>query len=371
MNKLYRIFLQTKTIRRLILVCSFTFALMISGCSAGWEIANPYEKVEWDIHQRFKANFHAHTTCSDGRLNPQTVVDKYHRLGYRILAITDHNRITYPWTDFAEMEPSERSKERLEKGEINQEALVYENRDPFVLGMISVQGNEISTPHHVGSYFSDYNQRSEQEEIAFASTESSKGIAVINHPGRYTSENPKKYNANWYIDILTRFDHLVGMEIYNQADRYPTDRQSWDSVLVDLMPDRPVWGFANDDFHGDLNKLGVSWNVLILPELTEEWVRRGMKEGRFFYVHAVEGHQGHKPPNIESIKVSNRKGTIEIQVTGEDSIRWISNGRVVQRGNVIRLGKIPKIFGYVRAEIFGPGTIIGTQPFGIVDSENK
>jgi hypothetical protein len=57
------------------------------GCQPKWNIQNPYAEVDWANHQRYKANFHTHTTRSDGRMNPQTVVDKYHALGYEILAI--------------------------------------------------------------------------------------------------------------------------------------------------------------------------------------------------------------------------------------------------------------------------------------------
>jgi len=340
------------------------FFLMFSGCSTGWHIQNPYENVDWDNHRQYKANLHTHTTRSDGRFSPQTVVDKYHKLGYKILAITDHNEVTYPWTGFAAMEPSETSRERLENGVIGQESVTYENRDPETLGMVAIQGNEVSAPHHINSFFTDYEQRTDQEEIALSALEARDGVTFINHPGRYTDKNPEKYNANWYVDILTQFDHIKGIEVYNEADRYPTDRQLWDSVLVELMPERPVWGFSNDDFHGG-DKLGLSWNVFVLPELTEEWVRRGMEEGRFLHVHAGEGHRGPQPPQIESVKVNRKKGTIEIQSTGQDSIRWISGGSVIQRGNTIHLTKNTKVSGYVRAEIFGPGTIKGTQPFGI------
>lgn len=348
-------------------VIILTVYFIHAGCAAQWDIQNPYENVDWENHRQYKANLHTHTTCSDGRFSPQTVVDEYHKLGYKILAITDHNEVTYPWTNFANMKASDRSRERLENGILGQEALTYENRNPETLGMVAIQGNEVSTPHHINSFFTDYEQKTKQEEIALEAIESHGGVTFINHPGRYTDKNSEKYNVEWYVDILTRFDHIAGIEVYNQVDRYPTDRQLWDSILAELMPVRPVWGFSNDDFHGGLNKLGVSWNVFVLPELTEAWVRRGMEEGRFFYVHAVEGHRGSQPPHIESIKVNRQKGIIEIQVTGHDSIRWISGSHVIRSGNEIQLKNNTKVSGYVRAEIFGQGTIIGTQPFGIND----
>ena len=39
----------------------------------------------------YKANFHSHTTVSDGKLTPQELRDAYREKGYSILAITDHS----------------------------------------------------------------------------------------------------------------------------------------------------------------------------------------------------------------------------------------------------------------------------------------
>lgn len=43
----------------------------------------------------FKANLHAHTTYSDGKLTPQQMKTLYKNNGYQILAYTDHNVLNY------------------------------------------------------------------------------------------------------------------------------------------------------------------------------------------------------------------------------------------------------------------------------------
>ncbi|MEI6500953.1 MAG: CehA/McbA family metallohydrolase [Armatimonadota bacterium] len=43
--------------------------------------------------QWYKANLHAHTTQSDGKLSPAEVAIHYRRQGYDVLAITDHERV--------------------------------------------------------------------------------------------------------------------------------------------------------------------------------------------------------------------------------------------------------------------------------------
>jgi hypothetical protein len=186
------------------------------------------------------------------------------------------------------------------------------------------------------------------------------GQAVLCHPGRYP--NP----VEWYVDLFKRYDHLVGMEVYNQGDRYPGDRNRWDAVLSAVMPDRPVWGFSNDDMHRR-EQLGRNWNILLLPDLTETSVRRGLDQGLFFFVYAPKGHAGAAPPVIERLTVDSRKGLIEARVTGHDRLEWISDGNVVHEGEQLNLNQVPGIGGYVRLMAYGieDGTVVGTQPLGI------
>jgi len=330
-----------------------------AGCAPKWEIDNPYESVDWENDGRFKGNFHTHTTVSDGRLNPHAVVDKYHELGYDILAIADHNSVTYPWTGFSEMEPSNLSRNRKEESpEAMPEDFVFEDRDPVALGMIDIQANELSSHHHMGSFFNDHNNtRTEIESLD--AVDEKQGISMLYHPGRYDN------SVEWYTGLYFEYDHLIGLEVYNAGDRYPEDRKMWDSILTETMPERPVWGFSNDDMHTEA-QVGRNWNILILTELTHESVRYGMENGLSYFVYAPEGHDGPPPPVIESINVNNRRGTIEISATGYDSILWISNGETVIEGNSINLDKLMEDARYVRAKLFGAGdVVVGTQPFGV------
>ncbi len=340
-------------------------SLLMWSCSPGWEIDNPYRNVDWKNHKQYEANLHTHTTRSDGRLSPQDVVDRYHNYGYKILAITDHNEVTFPWTSFSKLSFSETSARRLKEGEIEESSLVYEDRNPEELGMLAIQGNEVSAPHHMGSYFTNYQTRTEDENIAIKAIGEMNGLILLNHPGRYTGKNPEKYNTGWYVNLFNQYSHVTGMEVYNQGDRYPHDRKLWDFVLVETMPVRPVWGYSNDDFHVGDNKLGRNWNVFILPELNEKELRAGMFEGKFFYVKADEGHTGPKTAKIQSIDVNDAKGIITVNCTGQDSIHWISAGNVVAKGNEVYLADIPESSNYVRGEIYSPGAVTGTQPFGI------
>ncbi len=149
------------------------------------------------------------------------------------------------------------------------------------------------------------------------------------------------------------------MEVVNQRDKYPGDREKWDRVLTLLMPKRNVWGFANDDMHLRRH-FAVSWNVFPLPELNEKEVRFAMENGVFYF------SSGDSPPVINSIEVDNDKGFIRIRAKGHDKIIWVSSGRKVYEGKTVKFRKEPNIRNYLRAEVSGKGGTTYTNPFAVV-----
>lgn len=166
----------------------FVVAITLSACQPSPEtrlevVLNPYQEVDWSVSERQKANFHTHTTQSDGHYVPHKVVDMYHDQGYSVLALTDHDHVTWPWTEFESMEASELAWERYQRGDIERPD-GYENRDPDLLGMFGPPGNELSRNHHTISLFSEFEAPLEDlhgvldELNAF----SSQGLAMLAHP---------------------------------------------------------------------------------------------------------------------------------------------------------------------------------------------
>ncbi len=316
------------------MLCSLTAAI-VSGCAASpWKIDNPYADVDWRRYLQVKANFHTHTTQSDGRMSPAEAVDAYRALGYGALALTDHNKVTWPWHLHGH------GAEHPE--------------------MVAVQGSEASLHHHVGTYFCDV-PGALSETGTLAKVRQQGGVAVVFHPGRYA------WSAARYAALYREWDELVGMEVLNQGDRYPRDRETWDEVLAVLMSEgRPVWGFSNDDMHQD-SHLGRNWNVLLLPDLSGEAVRRAMEKGAFLFVYAPKGHKGTMPPTVSAIKVDRRKGVVRIEATDYERMEWISGGEVVHHGEMIDLAATPHVSGYIRAVIYAADdrSLTGTQPMRI------
>ncbi len=308
-------------------------------------VLNPYEGVDWKTVETHKANLHTHTTESDGSLSAREVVDLYEDAGYTIFSLTDHDTIdpeepTWPWDAYG--------------------------IDMDAIGMLPVLGNEISRPHHIGSYFNDYGeaaQRSEPEALVEIGRRG--GLAVMFHPGRYSHRR----TVDWYVDLYERFPHLVGMEVFNQNDRYPEDRRLYDAVLGVLMPDRPVWAMGNDDFHR-MEHFARSFNLFLLPPggLNEETFRDAFERGRF---HTVHNPSRDTAQVIVPEAIHVRETAIELVVEcREDQVIWISHGHEIHRGKSLPLSM--NLGDYVRVLLEGgDGTQTLLQPFGLGGTEER
>lgn len=364
-----------KTSRSFLLLSIALILSLFSFCKNDHIIDNPYKNVDWKNIKRYKADFHIHTSRSDGHYSPNEIIDRYIKAGFSILSLTDHNLVTYPWQKFSTFKPSDYVAKNWET-DINylpyEKIFSYKDLNPDSLGVIAVQGNEISYHHHIGSYFCDCNcNKNESETIEEIAKKH--GLAVMNHPGRIEGDENKA--VEWYVELFRRHKNLIGMEVYNTGLYHqPGSVNKWDSTLIKLMPERPVWGFSNEDYHGDYRKNGDirhipgrNGNELLMPELSVNEVRKAMENGHFLFFHAPKGPDGPSPPIVNSIKINNREGTIQINASGYKYIKWISNGKVIATADKIKLSDFPLVDNYIRAVIYESedGAFTCTQPFGI------
>jgi len=304
------------------------------------------------------------------------------------LALTDHNLCTWPWTELATLERKGKALQgdnaAVKEPDIPSEKRrfpqidAYENRDPETLGMLAIAGNEHSIHQDTNSFFIQYETRSRKLEQTIKEVGDLGGIMMINHPGRYWEPTedgsiPDDIIEN-YAAIFRDNAHVVGMEVINQGQRYKDDVRLWDKVLAVLMPERPVWGFSNDDMHAK-KKLGRDWEVFLIPSLNETNVRKAMEAGSFYFstlgTHPEEERSVAETPMITSITHDADAGTISISATSggnilpEEQYKWISAGEVVHTGSVLDYRNNPGIANYIRAELTGKGGTTYTNPYGI------
>lgn len=317
-------------------------------------VIDPYRDVNWESFQQCKANLHTHTTQSDGKLSPEKVIAEYHDRGYRILALTDHDLCTWPWTKYMEEKQIE------------------------ALGMLPVAGNEFSRHHHANGLFVEHETESINLEQTIEEVGDLGGIMLLNHPGRYwkpaADGSPSPTIIEYYTDIYKKYRHVIGMEIINQGNRYKDDIRLWDTLLTSLLPDRPLWAFCNDDMHY-ASHLGRDWNVVLVSALDEDKVKSAIEHGQFYCstlsTHPEQARNVDETPTIASISHDPVLGTISIHAVsgGEDVpeslFLWISEGNIVHRGPVIDYRNTEGIGRYVRVEITGKGGTTFTNPFVI------
>ncbi len=266
---------------------------------------------------QYKANFHTHTTRSDGSFNPDDVIDEYHAAGYKILALTDHDTLSLPWTDVG--------------------------KDPEALGMIEVQGSELfSYGHHLLSWFNTTASATgtswDDIFIAIDEVAGNGGLSCLAHPGRYG------FDDDWYFRMYrAHAGTLIGFEALNQGDRYPNDREQWDRVqmlnigIPNFLRRGKIWGFSDDDMH-NYTHLFRNYQYMILPEFTKEALMRCLKTGCFYFCYepggSGSGSGEGKCPVISEIAVDEGLKTITIK-GNHTSIEWVVDGIVSEEASNI------------------------------------
>jgi hypothetical protein len=334
-------------------------ALLLTGCAGDQSAAladnvlvvNPYANVNWATATQHKGNLHTHTTQSDGAMDPARVIREYADRGYSVLALTDHNRNTWPWIEYG--------------------------REPEAWGMLAIPGNELSRHHHTGSLFCELETSETDHEAALGEVAALGGLAILYHPGRYWQPTDAGAVPGAVVDlyegIYRRHSHVLGMEIINQGNRYPHDRMLWDALLTRMMPERPVHAFCDDDMHG-IGALGRDWTVFPIEELTEQSVRDALTSGAFYSAsvstHPEAERSVEGTPVITRIVHDPQRCVISIfaEVNGEPlgaaGYRWLADGEALHVGPELHYRDDERIGSYVRAEIVGTGGTAFTNAFG-------
>ncbi|MEI6580468.1 MAG: hypothetical protein WCN92_13530, partial [Eubacteriales bacterium] len=256
---------------------------------------------------------------------------------------------------------------------------------------------------HVNSYFADFGDGylggTSYYDYILSGVEKAGGVSVINHPGDYAGANAESPDAaydisnNHYDYVIKQFTTLfknykscLGMEIFNMSDRTKNDRKLWDILLTKVIPSgRNIFAFSNSDAHG-LSAIDTDWEIMCMPSNNLENLRACMEQGAFFACTRKIGNSKElaqleketglvlgtgwvapsniAQPKVTNIIVDNQADKITIDTVNQKTIHWVANDKVLCTGNSIDLGLYSASIGsYVRAEIWGEGGMLYTQPF--------
>ena len=194
---------------------------------------------------------HAHTTNSDGELSPDELVAHYERLGFDVLAITDHwVRSDAPSTDRLLVIPSSELSCAM-PGEPDAHLLAYGiDEDPL-----------------------EFVRSRPDLAAAAAWVEEHDGVAYLAHP----------YWTGTSANGLALTDGVAGLEIYNAGCELEVGRGlstvHWDELLE---RGASCLGIAADDsHHADLDS-GFAWTWAHVAEPSETAVLEALATGSFY-----------------------------------------------------------------------------------------
>ncbi len=379
------------------LMATVIFPLSVSAATVSYDIISPYETVDWDSWKQYKAQLHTHTLYSDGTIDVKDVVEEYYARGYDILAVTDHGVVNKGWNRVPEVldligynqyinnfEPM--SQERYE--EITIQGAGRDGR-PMLDVPYGIELNAlVIRKNHVNGFFVDYGNgilgEEEDYETVIAGNHAAGGITFINHPGDFIAANKENGRAKDYnqlkvfIDPLMKYSSCVGIEIFNLRDTTDrADRILWDSILQYTIPNgKNVWGFSNDDSHA-LDDIGVTQEMILMPELSNDALRTAMKNGTFFACSKYARYEMGEDfvgtgdyAQIHEVIVDDDKDTITVDASNYDVIEWIANGEIIATGETLSLAENSNQIGsYVRFQIKNEGGIVCSQPFVCDDGD--
>lgn len=309
-------------------------------------LINPYPKwLNWN--SQLKATLHNHSLKetineveygSDGFIAAAEMITMWEENNYDIAVFTDHNAIGgHPLSVF---------------GKENTPLLMF-------------PGCELSSGPHRQCWFLEYTGSSNVSRD-FSEIAQLGGLSIINHPGR---NNVNTYNDQWYIDMyLEHRKVLVGLEVYNQGNRYANDRQLWDRINAATIPQgKIVYGYSNPDAHKP-EHVFLNYNMMLcnknIPDL-----RFAMRNGNSYFCYEPGNSGEAKCPRISKIDVDEASKTITITHDGGD-VKWITNGTTeVGTGNTFNYSDIFDTNDFVRAEITNDFGLTGTQPFAFYPEE--
>ncbi len=348
-----------------------------------------YSEMDWGNVGHYDAMFHTHPGLGNEQYDPHETIDRYFEEGYKILTIAGHDYdiptevipSIYPWTNLSGIyekirdvpNPTEDNKTYGEMA-----SGPYQDRDPIDLDMISVEGCEISGPHHMVSLFCSFSNGEPTEARTLQEITNREGLVYFAHPGRYTDR--WGLTAHWYADLYLRFNVLMGQAVFNGEDKYPQDRQFFDEVAHLLGADRPIWMFAEDDMHVE-DQLAWNRNVVLLPEFSPGSLHTSVPDGSaanvkmalqkgWFYIWKPRQQYHRRDFNITHISIGERE--IKVSVDQEEKVnayKWLTydpemeSTQVIGASSSLNVSDVPSNAKFVRLEISGEEGTIYTQPF--------
>lgn len=304
--------------------------IAFANADVDYEITSPYENLNFDSLNQYKADLHSHTTFSDGNNPLPEMVQRHYELGFDVLAITDHGTVSTSYVTQQFNDPLKLISwvknggvygYTLDASGKNSKGIDYRvdtdaaTKDEFYIetvdgvdghAMLRVPyGNEQNPTSfnnaHVNTWFADWGNGvlggTSNYETPIAAVDEIGGLSVINHPGEYTNARDEEtqdsaydvtdpvynYKINKFASLLLTYDSCLGIDINSKGDsRTRYDRKLWDILLQKIVPNgRNVYAIATTDAH-NLNIVDSGYTLILMEDLNSANLKDAMANGQFF-----------------------------------------------------------------------------------------
>lgn len=270
----------------------------------------------------YKANMHCHTTLSDGKKTPEEVKALYKRLGYSIVAYTDHD-VFLQHNDLTDDTFLALNGYEME---INEPRAWKENPKTCHICFVALdRSNKIQPMWHRTKYLfgNAVNQRDkvkfDSEKPDYERVYSVEGITEIMQTGRDSGFFVTYNHPTWSLEDYTNYSGYRGMhamEMFNGScivggyeDFNP---RVYDDILKTGNRIFCVGGDDNHNNHPDYSRRsdsGRAFTVIKAKNLKYRAVTKALENGDFY---ASEG------PEIHELYVED--GFVYIKCSGADKI---------------------------------------------------
>ncbi len=279
--------------------------------------------------QFFKANLHAHTHLSDGRLSPEELKEEYKKRGYSVVAFTDHEHIIDN-SHLADEEflPLTACEIAIKDGDPTSSTLKSPGLKVCHLNFYSFDPHNTVTPFYNKFYDKFLNEYSSPLVAPHQDHDRVYGAEGINEIIKGATEQGflVSYNhPSWSLENAFDYIELKGLfavEIYNHSCNrlgFPDDEPVYDHLLrrgnrlfctaTDDCDDKsPIGTAANDSFGG--------WVMIDAPKLDYQSIMDALKNGNFYSSTGPEIH-----------KITIKEDKLTVKCSDAKSIHLITGGR--------------------------------------------
>ena len=253
----------------------------------------------------YKANLHCHTTYSDGKLSPAEVKEVYKKLGYSIVAYTDHD-ILIPHDELND--DSFLALHGFEM-EINEpKECDFSGIKTCHICFIGLEPDNLTQPMWHRKWYLFGNAPSHREEVVFDKNEpdfvreySHMGISKIMQTGRekgfFVTYNHPTWSMENYSDYMG-YHGMHAMEMFNgdciAAGYNDRNDHAYDDIL---RGGERIYCIGADDNHNHANPAsrrfdsGWAWTVIKSDSLDYRTITKSLEDGNFYASEGPEIHE--------------------------------------------------------------------------------